>query len=743
MHQTLPPPRELILEQLERMLASDTFAGAERSRVLLRFLVERAVENQSDRLKEYTIGSEALGRGDSFDPRTDPIVRAEASRLRSRIERYYATDGVADTVLVTLPKGSYVPQFQRRAIPEAAPVAATAGGPLSTAGRYQRFIWFVLGGITVGAAVLLFVSMRTREAPTAVFGERDADVELGAADRSLGSDFGNDVIFSPDGTRIVFVALGSDHVSRLMTLTLEPGQRALVRGEPGRLWQPAHLVVPLPDTDGARAPFFSPDGRSVGFWADAKLKMVSVDGGDATELTDAINFGGGSWGEDGIIAAIDGALRRVSLTSRTPDVVADLRKEGIIPLWPDLLPGDKHVLFTAVGPHGPDASNIEVLSLSDGRRTPLVRAGFGRYLRDGYLLYVNQGTLFAVPFDRQQLAVRGTGVPVLEERIAYSTIFGNAKLDVSRNGTLIYRRSPALVASWLDRGGKIEPLLTKPGAYTFPRLSPDGQRLAISVTDGGVLRTEIYDLRRLEEPQRLSFTPGSMSTVWHPDGFLVLGSLAGMSWMKADDMSKLETLTRSPNVQIPWSFNADGTRLAYAEASPSLDLWTITVSHSAGKLTAGEKPELFQKTPYFESFPSFSPDGRWLAYGWGPNSKWDVYVRRFPPDASKEIKVSQGGGRIARWLPNGRELVYRTDDHRLMVVGYQVKNDTFILGTPTEWTPERLGDTGVLSNFDVHGDRIIGLVPASRDEAERIRTQVTVMPRFSDEVRRRLSRGGK
>lgn len=742
MQQTLPPPRELMLEQLDRMLASDTFAGAERSRVLLRFIVEHVVDGRSERLKEYTIGSEALGRGDSFDPRIDPIVRAEASRLRSRLDRYYATDGAADTLLITLPKGSYVPQLQNRAVPEPSPVAATAGDEVSMPGRRQRFIWFVLGGITVGAAVMLFVSLAGRGAPTAEFGGLEFDVELGAADHSLGSDFGNDVILSPDGTRIVFVALGSDHVSRLMTQRLEPGQRTLVRGEPGRLWQPAHAVVPLPDTDGARAPFFSPDGRSVGFWAGARLKMVSVDGGSAIELTDAVTFGGGSWGEDGdIIAVIDGALRRVSLTSRQSTVVADLRKDGVIPRWPDLLPGGRHVLFTAVGAHGPDASNLEVFSLSDGTRTPLVRAGFGRYLGDGYLLYVSQGTLFAVPFDRQRLAIQGTGVPVLEERVAYSTIFGNAKLDIARNGTLIYRPSPSLVAAWLDRGGGMEPLPTRRGAYTFPRLSPDGQRLAINVTDGGMLRLDLYHVR-LNQTTRLSFAPGSTSAVWHPDGFLVVGGSGGMSWTRADDMSKVETLTRSDDVQIPWSFTADGTRLAYAEASPSLDIWTIPVSHSGGTLTAGE-PEPFLRTPYVESFPSFSPDGQWLAYGWGPKGIWDVYVRPFPPDGSQEIKVSQAGGRIARWLPGGRELVYRTDDHRLMVVGYQVKNGTFVAGEPKEWTPERLGDTGVVANFDVHGDRILGLVPASRDEAARARTHATVIPGFVDQVRRRLARGGK
>lgn len=728
MQQTLPAPRESILEQLERILASDTFAGAERSRALLRFLVEHAVENQSDRLKEYTIGSEALGRGDAFDPRTDPIVRAEASRLRSRLERYYATDGAADTVLITLPKGSYVPHLRRRAIPVAPPAAATASGRLSTAGRLQRFIWFLLGGITVGAAVTLFVWLPVRETPTEELGEAEIiDIELGAAGHSLGSDFGNDVILSPEGNRIVFVARGSDHVLRLMTMRI--GQRARVE---------------LRDTDGARAPFFSPDGRWVGFWADARVKKVSIDGGSPQVLTDAINFGGASWGEGYIIAAIDGALRRLPEVPGKSELVADLTKERVMPMWPDLLPGGAHVLFTAVGPSGPEASNIEVLSLKDGKRTTLVRAGFARYLADGYLLYVNQGTLFAVPFDPRGPAVRGTGVLVLDDRVAYSTIFGTAQLAISRNGTLIYRRSAAagnLVVSWLDRGGGVVPLLTKPAAYTFPRLSPNGRRLAINVTDSGVPRTDIHDLQG-QRTTHLPFVPGSMSPVWHSDEILIVGSRTGMSWMNVDGMSKAESLTRTPTVQIPSSFTSDGTRLAYAETSPSLDLWTIPVSHSGGRLTSGE-PKPFLQTPYFESHPSFSPDGRWLAYGSGQYGIWDVYVRPFPPDASIEINVSQGGGRIARWLPNGREIVYRTDDHRLMVVGYQVKNGAITVGKPKEWTDARLGDTGVIANFDVYGERILGLVPADREEDERIRNQVTVIRRFSEEVRRRLSPGGK
>lgn len=738
--QTSPPPRDVVLGQLDRMLASDTFAGAERSRVLLRFLVEHVVEQRSDRLKEYTLGSEALGRGDAFDPRTDPIVRAEASRLRSRLERYYAAHGAADTVLITLPKGSYVPQIHTRAAPDpAVGGAVAASGPAPD--RRWKLIWFVLGGLTVAAAIVLFAWSGGRQAPRAETEASGTDrrgtdlveftVDLSAEDRSLGADWGNELVLSPDGTRIVFVARSPDSVLRLMTMLV---------GQP-------RSVVELRGTEAARAPFFSPDSRWVGFWADARLKTVSVDGGAPVDLIEARDFFGASWGDGEIIATIDGDLWRVAeasgQASRVASGLRNDRDQPVVAKWPDLLPGGTHVLFTAEGPNGPDAATIEVLSLADGTRKLLIAGGtFARYL-PGYLLFVNQGTLYAVAFDLDQLAVRGPRIPVLDERVDYSPVFGFAQLGLARDGRLIYRRSPLLVPAWLDRSGKTDPLPLKPGWYVFPRLSPDGQRLAINVTDGGMLRTELYDLRRTQAT-RLPFPPGSASAVWHSDGFLVLGG-RGLSWMNADAPSQAEPFTQSPSVWIPYAFSADRSRLTYAEAAPDLNIWTIPVSRSGGRLMAGE-PELFQQTQYFEGYASFSPDDRWVAFAWGPQGKWDVYVRPYPPtgtDGADAIKVSEAGGRIPRWLPNGREIVYRTDDHRLMVVEYQVKDGVFVPGRPREWTSVRLADTGVLANFDVDpaGDRILGLVPAPGAQEERLRSQVTVMPRFADDVRRRLSAG--
>jgi serine/threonine-protein kinase len=727
-----PPARNSILQQLEKMLASESFSGAGRSSTLLRFLVERAVDNGSARLKEYTLGSEALGRGEAFDPRTDPIVRAEASRLRARMERYYASEGRADTLVVTLPKGTYVPRFETRALPVDASATPQVGRhPASS--LVQRIAWFALGGITVGAMVALSSRITGREAPAPEPSTLEFDVELTRGDLTLGSDFGSDLALSPDGSRLVFVARGADGQLRLMT-------RGLGRSS----------SVELPGTAGARIPFFSPDGRWVAFWAEGKLKKTSVDGGAPIVLAEAVDFGGGSWGEDGVIvAALGRGLARVSSAGGEPTVIADLAMEGVSPRWPEILPGGRHVLFVAIGARGPNAASIEALTLADGTRKPLIPGGtFGRYLRNGHLLYVNQGTLYAAPFDVERLAATGTAVPVVDG-ISYAPTFGYAQLDVSRAGTLVYRRASARgqkVVSWVDGSGSVEPLLSKPGDYAFPRLSPDSERLALAVVEGGVLGTSVYDRRR-NRLTALPSAPGSMSGVFSPDGtFLVIGTAKGMYWAKADEPTKMQRLTGGDAVQVPWSFTADGKRLAYHELgrSTAFDLWTVPVRTSAAGMTAG-KPEVFLQTPAYETYPSFSPDGRWIAYGSGAYGPWEVYVRAFPRGDATEVRISEGGGRISRWLPGGRQLLYRTDDHRVMVVDYDVKNGAFVAGPPREWTSLRLADTGVISNFDVlpDGRRIVALLPAARDEDQRIRNHVSVVLHFSDEVRRRVARTGK
>jgi serine/threonine-protein kinase len=215
--------------------------------------------------------------------------------------------------------------------------------------------------------------------------------------------------------------------------------------------------------------------------------------------------------------------------------------------------------------------------------------------------------------------------------------------------------------------------------------------------------------------------------------------------MKGAAPKKVDALTKSARLQVPWTFTADGTRLAYYELSPAtgFDLWTVPITAARNTLTAGE-PMPFLQTPAYETYASFSPDGRWMAYGSGQYGLWEVYVRPFPDTGAQPVRISEGGGRIARWVPGRQELLYRTDDHRIMAVSYEIKDNAFVPGKVRPWTSVRLADTGVISNFDLHPDgrRIAALLPAATAEVERNRNRVTVVLNFADDIRRRVSHGG-
>lgn len=719
-----------MLEQLERVLASAGFQGAARSRALLTFLVEQTVGGRTERLKEYTIAVEAMQKGEDFDPRTDPIVRAEASRLRGRLERYYAADGRDDPVLIVLPKGSYAPQILPRQAGE--PVPQPSADPQQTIAPHRgrdRWLWLGAGLVTgvALAAVLGIGDGWRRPAESAPQAALQFEVELQAG-RTLGSDVGTNVVIAPDGTRLVFVVMGEDGIGRLATRRLDQD-----------------IVTEFPDTLGARVPFFSPDGSWVGFWASGRLQKVAIDGGAPIVLCDATTISGASWGEDGqIIAALGGTLSRVPSSGGEPTVILDLGKDGVDPRWPQVLPGGRYVLFTAVGPMGPNSATIQVLSLADGRTEPLLQGGtFGRYVSGGYLTYVNQGTLFAVPFDPE----RGGPVtvmpsPVLND-VAYSATFGYAQFDASRTGTFVFRRSPGarhLVPTWIEADGALRPWPIKPGEYTFPRLSPDGLRLALALTEAGV--TQMW-LAETDGDRLGPLSAGEYGPTWSPDGqTLITGTLTGLRWTSLADPNVSSPLLTSNAVQIPWSFSPDGTRLAFHAIGPQtgFDLWTVPITRTESGVVAGT-PEPFLRTPAYETYPAFSPDGRWIAYGSGGHGRWDVYVRPFPDDGRGEVRISETTGRIPMWMPNGRELLYRTNDQRLMVVPYEVKDGAFVAGHPRPWTSHALGETGVIANFDVDPatGRVLALMPSGAAGPPQRPGHVTVRLNAADEIGRKMA----
>ncbi|MEP6495533.1 MAG: hypothetical protein ABJF01_22790 [bacterium] len=714
-----PIDRTLIVESLDRVLSSVAFRTAERSTSILRFLVLQTLDGQAERLKEYTVGLEALGRGVAFDPRTDPIVRAEASRLRSRLQRYYATDGSGDAVIISLPKGTYVPEFHR---PAPAPVPAER----RTVRPNARL---VAGSLSIAAALAVGAwTMRQRPQPE---GRPllSLDVQL-QSHGIVASEVGTDVVLTPDGLSAVFVWADSAGTARLRTLRFD-----------------GSLPVDLSGTEGARGPFISPDGRWVGFWADRKLKKTALEGGSPTVLCDASDLLGASWGEDGTIVAVlnsAGQLARVASAGGSPVPILDLAVEGVSPNWPQVLPGGTHVLYTALGPLGADRANIELVSVADGRRKVLVKGGtFGRYVAPGFLTYVNQGTLYGIRFDMDRFETRGVAVPIVRN-VAYSGRFGFAQLDYTPTGMLAYKPmigSGNTVVAMLDSAGRATPLIDTPGRYVWPSVSPDGRRLAVSVTASGVSTLSISEIAVNGTAAAGITVAGIGNAIWSRDGrYLVgIGASGGLSWVPAAGGTP-HPISSVAVLGAPWTFTPDGRQLAFHAMSPAtaLDLWTVPIKETNAGLTAGHRTPLLQTT-FFEVYPTYSADGRWLAYASNESGTWEVYVRSVPDNGSK-VRVSRAGGRIPHWSKTRRELLFGTDDQRVMVASYAIVGDKFIADTPRRWTERRLGDTGVFPNFDLTSDarRIVALIPATSAGDKAAENHVTLMFNVGDELRRRL-----
>ncbi|MEP7380673.1 MAG: hypothetical protein ABI910_03250 [Gemmatimonadota bacterium] len=729
--ESAPVSHDAALAVLEQVLGSPAFRGAERASLLLRFLVVRVLDGRADGLKEYTVGVEALGKAPGFDPRTDPIVRAEASRLRARLERYYASpEGSDSAVVLTLPRGSYVPTFYARNGGRAdthVPAAVSAERlPNSTKPIRGPILRWGVGASLIAPAVVaggLWVGRRPFAAERALV-QFDVELQAGA---SLGSVVGTDVVISRDGTRIAWVSTGRDGTARLSTRQLSED-----------------LPTELPGTEGVRGPFFSPDGRWLGFWAARKLKKIPVEGGSPTVLCDATDLLGASWAEDGSIVATlnsTSTLWRVPAGGGEPRALGDFPAGGPSPAWAQILPGETHILYTAARPFDADRANIEVLSLRDKSRRVLVRGGtFGRYLASGFLSYINQGTLYVAPFDLARMDTVGPARPVLSD-ISYSSTFGYAQIDISRTGTVVYRKSAGagrVVAVRLDSTGASEPLLDAAGQYTSPAVSPDGRRFALSVVEAGTPSVAFFDLAGGRAIRLLNSAVSRSGALWTRDSrFVVMSSgSSGISWARADS-GLPHPLLSGGGVQLPWSFMPNGDRLAYHElsAARSFDLWTVPITEAEGGLRAGT-PTLLLGTGAVEVFPAFSTDGQWVAYGSDASGSQEIYVRPFPDD-QPGVKVSTGGGRTPKWSPNGRELFYGTDDRRLMVVRYRTTGGRFVPDTPRLFSPVRLADTGVLPNYDIGTEtgRVVALVPETSSASPRPENHVTVMLNFFDLLR--------
>jgi serine/threonine-protein kinase len=300
---------------------------------------------------------------------------------------------------------------------------------------------------------------------------------------------------------------------------------------------------------------------------------------------------------------------------------------------------------------------------------------------------------------------------------------------------------------WVDAAGKTQPLLAKPGFYRRPRVSLDGRRLVLEVMEGSRSDIWVYDWQR-DTMTRVTFGGANLIPVWSPDGrgILFRGEFGMMFWTRSDGAGKPQPLIQKKNSETACSFTPEGKRLAFYESGigTAYDLWTVPLESDGAGLRTG-KPEVFLQTPADERHPSFSPDGRWLAYISNESGAYQVYVRAFP-DKGFKVQISNSGGAYPVWAPDGRELFFRATD-QIMVADYTVKGDSFEASKPRLWSEKRLADYGVVGygTYDLapDGKRIAALIPAAGTEAQKTENHVIYLQNFFDEVRRQTAARGK
>ncbi len=540
---------------------------------------------------------------------------------------------------------------------------------------------------------------------------------------------------SPDGSRIAVTLAGADGKVHIYT----------------RLLQQTKLTQ-LAGTENAGSAFFSPDGQWIGFQADAKLKKISVDGGAVVTVCDAPNLRGASWGDDGNIVVSLGnntALSVVSSAGGAPTPLTKLNEGSRTHRWPHVLPGSQAVLFSAYTAANPENATIEVITAKTGARKTVLKGGYSAHYapvsqRAGYLLYMHNNTMFAAPFDTAALSVTGASVPLLEE-VSSNTIAGG-NFALSANGTLLFKsgkdESTSGRISQFDGTGNVKPLHTVPGAYSTPRLSPDGKRLAFSMgsTPPGNADIWIKDLDR-DTPSRLTFIPGvNRFPVWTPDGKnIVFRSDKDLYWIRADGAGEAQRLDSALSPEFPSSISQDGRLLAFFSQgnAASYDIFTARIEGDATQLKLG-KPESFLGTTFAELYPAFSPDGRWLAYQSNESGTNEIYVRPFPGPGGRRL-ISSGGGFAPRWTKDGRELFYVANDRRVMAVSYHASGETFTAAKPHVWSEVRLTLGIGAHEFDItpDGKHIVAVLPET-EEKSKPDNHLTVLLNFTDELRRKV-----
>jgi serine/threonine protein kinase/Tol biopolymer transport system component len=529
----------------------------------------------------------------------------------------------------------------------------------------------LLAGILIGAALMRYVQSASPAPVVTTTVKIEPGHWLDGERRTLEMERPSRtaMAISGDGTFIVYSAIEED-----------PGPEAKPQLYLRKMDQPE--ARPITGTEGGINPFLSPDDRWVGFWADGKLKKIPVNGGVATTLCDASLLNGANWGRDNNIAFVDGEGAGISIVSAeggTPENLTrpDLEKQEYSHRLPTWLPNGKAVLFTTMK-NGWDQKPCLALLRLDTREWHVVlqNAADARYVSTGHLVFLRQGKLMAVRFDPAALEVIGQPVALVDNVMqAFSTNSGYntgaGQFTISDTGALLYAaggivpdRRNSLV--WVDQRGKERSITDLQFPFFAPRLSPDGQKIAYG-TAAREWQVWVYDLSRGTN-SRLTAEGRAVYPIWFPDGKRLLfawqkAQAMNLFWQPYDGSSSMERHTTSEYDQNPGSWSPDGKLVALVEWHPDVRTDIVILDIGSGSVTP------FLNSQFNESYPEFSPDGRWMAYTSDESTRAEVYVREFPGPGMK-YQISNEGGNQPLWARNGKKLFYRWQD-QVWVVDYQ------------------------------------------------------------------------
>jgi serine/threonine protein kinase/Tol biopolymer transport system component len=586
--------------------------------------------------------------------------------------------------------------------------------PVSASSR-RRAPWIpAIAALVVGAAGFAAAWMLHRPAPPQLL---RASIELPP---KMDLDPQNTALaLSPDGLTLVMVASGAD------------GKRQIwVRRVDG------FTVQPLAGTDDATCPFWSPDSKFIGFFADQKLKKVPATGGTVQTICDAVDGRGGSWSVRDIIAfapAPFGGLSKVSAAGGSPTPLTRQDKQGFTDRLPWFLPDGKRLLFFS-GSQTSDrdkTSAIDCLDVDSGKTTVVVKeSSEGRYAAPGYLLFVREGNLMAQPFDASNAKTIGEAVPVAEH-VRFTPARWSGNFSVSQTGLLVFhsggmaRRSQL---TWFDLEGKEIGKVGDPVTIGSTAISPDVTRAAVTTLGGpGGMTAEVwlYDLVRGVSSRFVFGGQGSFFPVWSPDGRQVAyGDVGGGIAIKsADGTSEPKLVWPAKTNTWPLSWSPDGKFIVFRLQDPKtggLDLWLLSL---------GEKPDArpLIATPAEESSASISPSGAWMAYTSNESGRREVYVVPFPALGEKR-QVSTAGGSFPGWLGDRQVYFVQPPDNKLVAVDVELKGASLAVGAahqlfggkplPRTTVP---GSLATPLSVSPDGKRLLIIVPLDEESSPLVR----------------------